>query len=240
MIQCIWFVWWAWAQASFLSGGGHYVRGGSQVLSDRLAALIVDTGGACESGRTVTGVLLDDAGRAAGVEHVATSPPAATADAAQELAPIVLGNASPHAIAGMLPADRRRAQFMAAYEGLQPSGSVAVVSLGSPGRRRSSAFDTSPRRSSRTGSNASLNCHRARGCWGQRPQSRRPITCSPTTPRSTLGFPGRASAWARSASTTASTTGRVSTGGDTRTGGCAGPITCWRHSIANSPASPAR
>lgn len=124
----IWFVWWAMAQAGYLAGGGHYVRGGSQVLSDRLAEAVVDAGGACEASRTVTRILVDDDGRVAGVEHVATADGDAAA-ARQDLAPLVLGNASPHALAEMLPPERR-AGFMARYAGLRVSGSVAVVSLG--------------------------------------------------------------------------------------------------------------
>ena len=36
-------------QASYLLGGGHYIRGGSQVLSDRLVAIVREAGGACEA-----------------------------------------------------------------------------------------------------------------------------------------------------------------------------------------------
>ena len=39
------FIQFAVPQASYLTGGGHYIRGGSQVLSDRLVAIIRDAGG---------------------------------------------------------------------------------------------------------------------------------------------------------------------------------------------------
>ena len=38
-------------QAPYLAGGGHYVSGGSQALSDRLVALIKEAGGTLEAGR---------------------------------------------------------------------------------------------------------------------------------------------------------------------------------------------
>ena len=47
------FVAFAIPQASYLLGGGHYVRGGSQVLSDRLVAIVREAGGEAEAGREV-------------------------------------------------------------------------------------------------------------------------------------------------------------------------------------------
>ena len=56
-------------QASYLIGGGHYVRGGSQSLTDRLVTLIKDAKGELETGREANGLIIEG-GRVAGVRHV--------------------------------------------------------------------------------------------------------------------------------------------------------------------------
>ena len=55
-------------QASYLLGGGHYIRGGSQVLSDRLVAIVREAGGACEATRDASSILLEG-DRVCGVRH---------------------------------------------------------------------------------------------------------------------------------------------------------------------------
>src|ERR1019366_9906319 len=62
------FIHFAVPQASYLTGAGHYIRGGSQVLSDRLGALLRAAGGMVEAGREVETILLDG-NRARGVRH---------------------------------------------------------------------------------------------------------------------------------------------------------------------------
>lgn len=111
-------------QASYLSGGGHYIRGGSQVLSDRLVAIIRDAGGVAETGREVETILMDG-DRVRGVRHRA----AGTDEASEELAPIVFGNAAPSVLAAMLPQDKRAA-FQAPYQDKLPSISLWTVSIG--------------------------------------------------------------------------------------------------------------
>ncbi|HEV2157956.1 NAD(P)/FAD-dependent oxidoreductase [Bradyrhizobium sp.] len=111
-------------QASYLVGGGHYVRGGSQALSDRLVAIIRDAGGAVEAGREVEAILVDG-NSTRGVRHRA----AGTDDVREELAPIVLGNAAPSVLASMLPQDKRAA-FLSRYEGRRPSISLWSVAIG--------------------------------------------------------------------------------------------------------------
>ena len=56
------------AQGSYLSGGGHYVRGGSAVLSSRLVAIVREAGGQAETRRQVTDIMLDG-DRVGGVRH---------------------------------------------------------------------------------------------------------------------------------------------------------------------------
>ena len=118
------FIHFAVPQASYLTGGGHYIRGGSQVLSDRLVAIIRDAGGEVEAFREVESILLDG-NRTRGVRHRARN----TDDVREELAPVVFGNAAPAVLAMMLP-DDIRATFMARYAGRRPSISLWTISLG--------------------------------------------------------------------------------------------------------------
>ena len=118
------FIHFAVPQASYLTGGGHYIRGGSQVLSDRLVAIVREAGGQVEAGREVETILLDG-NRTRGVRHRAPK----TDDVREELAPIVFGNAAPTVLAAMLP-DDKRATFMSRYQGRRPSISLWTMSLG--------------------------------------------------------------------------------------------------------------
>ena len=118
------FIHFAVPQASYLTGGGHYIRGGSQVLSDRLVAIIREAGGEVEAGREVETILLDG-NRTRGVRHRAHK----TGDVREELAPIVFGNAAPTVLAAMLP-DDKRATFLSRYRGRRPSISLWTMSLG--------------------------------------------------------------------------------------------------------------
>lgn len=118
------FITYAVPQASYLLGGGHYIRGGSQVLSDRLVAIIREAGGEAEADREVDAILLDgDSVR--GVRHRARGGN----DATEELAPVVFGNAAPTVLSAMLP-DSKRAAFMARYTDRLPSLSLWTISLG--------------------------------------------------------------------------------------------------------------
>ena len=111
-------------QASYLAGGGHYVRGGSQALTDRLVALIREAGGTLETGREADGIALAD-GAIAGVSHHARGG----ADAREDAAPVIFGNAAPQLLAAMLPQDRRAA-FLTAYAARPSSISLWTMSFG--------------------------------------------------------------------------------------------------------------
>lgn len=111
-------------QASYLIGGGHYVRGGSQSLTDRLVTLIKDAKGELETGREANGLIIEG-GRVAGVRHVNR----AGTDLQTDFAPIVLGNAAPQVLAAMLPQGNQDA-FLAPYTNRRSSISLWTVSLG--------------------------------------------------------------------------------------------------------------
>jgi len=118
------FLVYAIAQASYLAGGGHYIRGGSQALSDRLVAIIREAGGTVETGRQVDTIIMD--GHAVtGVGHRRRGGDDSTFD----FAPVLFGNAAPQRLAEMLPQDKRRA-FFAPYVRRRLSISLWTISLG--------------------------------------------------------------------------------------------------------------
>jgi all-trans-retinol 13,14-reductase len=63
--------WYSLAQGSFFAGGAHFVKGGSQVLSDYLASFIRRRGGEILLGQSVEEVLTEH-GRAIGVRYTKT------------------------------------------------------------------------------------------------------------------------------------------------------------------------
>ena len=128
----LWFLVFAMVQASYLTGGGHCLVGGSQSVTDALVAVIRDSGGETLAGREATGILLDDTGRVVGVEHRGGD---GSADAAR--APVVFGNAAPQVLAGLLPAAARQ-RLVDTFAQRELSTSLFVVSLGM--RRRPSDF----------------------------------------------------------------------------------------------------
>ena len=113
------------AQGFYLSGGGYYIRGGSQVLSDRLVEVIREQGGEAVSGCEAVEILLDDRGAVVGVRYQCRQG----GERQTAFAPLVFGNAAPHALADMLPPDRRR-EFMAPYDDKRVSISLFSIALG--------------------------------------------------------------------------------------------------------------
>lgn len=121
----MWWLFYAVAQGGYLTGGGYYIRGGSQTLSNRLVKVIEEEGGSAMADRTVTRILLDQWGQVTGVEHESSRG----GDACEEFAPLIFGNAAPHVLAEALPAERRDT-FMQAYADKPLSLSLFSISLG--------------------------------------------------------------------------------------------------------------
>lgn len=66
------FLFYAMAQASYLTGGGHYIRGGSQNLSGHLARVITDNGGEVKKRHEAVGIDTEDGlAKSVRVRHVA-------------------------------------------------------------------------------------------------------------------------------------------------------------------------
>jgi all-trans-retinol 13,14-reductase len=122
--DCMPFLMYAVPQASYLVGGGHYLRGGSQALSDRLVALIRQAGGVVESGRAADTLKIEDH-RITAVGHHAR----AGGDLQMDSAPVVFGNAAPQRLAEMMPLVDREI-FLARYAMRYPSVSLWTISIG--------------------------------------------------------------------------------------------------------------
>jgi all-trans-retinol 13,14-reductase len=118
------FVRFAIPQASYLLGGGHYIRGGSQSLSGRLVELIEEAEGVVETGRDVSALVLGGE-CVIGAAHYGRGH----GDPRVDYAPVIFGNAAPARLAEMLPEPRREA-FLAPYAGRRPSISLWTLSLG--------------------------------------------------------------------------------------------------------------
>ena len=65
-------LYYAMAQMSYMKGGGHFIKGGSQRLSDYLASVITDNGGEVKLRHEATKIITRN-GRAIGVEYVRVS-----------------------------------------------------------------------------------------------------------------------------------------------------------------------
>lgn len=118
-----WWLAYAVAQGGFLSGGGHYIKGGSGELSAALVTVIRENGGAALTRHEVTRVLSDEAGRATGVMVQTDGQGASEVRAAA-----VVANAAPQAVAGMLP-PALQDDFLKAYEGRNLSISLFTVNF---------------------------------------------------------------------------------------------------------------
>ncbi len=121
----MWWLFYAVAQGGFLQGGGNYIKGGSQVLSDRLVARIRERDGKALTGQTAVEILLGEQGMVTGVRYRTHE----TGKDTVAHASVVFANASPHAVENMLPAAERD-RFMEPYRAKPLSISLFSISLG--------------------------------------------------------------------------------------------------------------
>ena len=122
----LWWVLFAVAQGGYLDCGGRYIKGGSQRLSNALAKALKAAGGELLLRRTVSGILLDSAGRPAGVVHERKEG----GEPIEVRAPVIIGNAAPAHIANMLPSPARD-RFSEPYAGHPLSISLFSATFGS-------------------------------------------------------------------------------------------------------------
>ncbi|NTW52938.1 MAG: NAD(P)/FAD-dependent oxidoreductase, partial [Chlorobiaceae bacterium] len=112
------------AQASFYRGGGHFIKGGSQRLSDHLAGIITANGGRVMLNTTVTRIVTEN-GRATGVafrqKHEAE-------EWVEKAGTIVAGAAIP-LVESMLPEPERKI-LRSKTAGLKNSCSILSVYIG--------------------------------------------------------------------------------------------------------------
>jgi phytoene dehydrogenase-like protein len=113
------------AQASFLIGGGFYIKGGSRSLVDYLIEVIEKADGAAVSGRTVERIVVEN-GRASGVVHAGSRD---GDDVQRVAAPVIIGNAAPARLSEMLPETHREA-FLKRYRHMVIGTSLWVIYLG--------------------------------------------------------------------------------------------------------------
>lgn len=124
------------AQSSFYRGGGHFIKGGSQKLSDYLAQYITSHGGDIMLGRLVTGILTEN-GKAVGVVHRKSR--GSEPDEQTVKADIIVANAAVPNVENMLP-EKEAAMLRRKIENLQPSCPILTLYLGF--RREISALNT--------------------------------------------------------------------------------------------------
>ncbi len=99
------------AQAGFFKSGGVFVKGGSRVLSMKLAKVVSKAGGSVLLGRDASSVEVEASDHEIAVRHVDAK---SKGDEQRIRTKQVFANCAPHALARMLP-DAERSKFEAAY-----------------------------------------------------------------------------------------------------------------------------
>jgi phytoene dehydrogenase-like protein len=121
----LWWIFFAMAQASYLTSGGRYVQGGSQRLSSALARAVKVAGGEVLVRRIVSGISLDAAGRVSTVTHTARDG----SDPKIVEGERIVSNAAPEALAALMPAAAAE-KLTGHYTAQTPSTSLFALTLG--------------------------------------------------------------------------------------------------------------
>jgi len=108
----------------YCGSGSYYFKGGSRALALAMLHRVKESGGEAHHNCSVSSILLDAQGRAAGVTFEDGA-----GNQSEALAPIIFAGAAPAALTDMLP-DEKRAAFSRAFERYEPSISLFNVSLG--------------------------------------------------------------------------------------------------------------
>jgi phytoene dehydrogenase-like protein len=121
----LWWMFFAMAQGSYLLSGGRFVQGGSQRLSSALARAVRVAGGDVLVRRIVSGVALDQHGRASTVTHTARDG----SDPQIVEGSRIISNAAPAALAPLMPAAAAE-KLTESYTRQAPSISLFALTLG--------------------------------------------------------------------------------------------------------------
>ncbi len=121
----LWWIFFAMAQGSYLLSGGRFVQGGSQRLSSALARAVRVAGGDVLVRRIVSGVALDQQGRASAVTHTARDG----SDPQVVEGSRIISNAAPAALATLMPAAAAE-KLTESYTRQTPSISLFALTLG--------------------------------------------------------------------------------------------------------------
>ena len=111
------------AQNSYYTGGGNYIRGGSQVLSDALADVIREHGSEVLLNHQVTGILIED-DQVQAVEITDKK-----GNTRNQVCTEVVANASIPQIAELLP-ENKKSTFKNGFSQLRPGASLLTVYFG--------------------------------------------------------------------------------------------------------------
>ena len=114
------------AQSSYIGGGGHFIKGGSQQLSNYLARVIELGGGQVLLGKKVSHILIEH-GRACGVQFVDTFNRSDSSTTVY--APYIIANAAPALIKDMLPPPQAK-MLGKKINGLKEACSLISVYIG--------------------------------------------------------------------------------------------------------------
>ncbi len=114
------------AQASYYNGGGYFIKGGSQKLSDHLAQVIRNNGGEILIKNLVTKIIIKK-GKAAGIEYKGTS--GGNARIKNAFAKVIISNAAIPNVASMLP-EKERPLLEKRINKLEKSCSLISIYIG--------------------------------------------------------------------------------------------------------------
>ena len=121
----LWWIYFAMAQGSYLLSGGRFVQGGSQRLSSALARAIRVAGGEVLVRRVVSGIALNQQGRAGIVTHTARD--GSDPQVVEGLR--IVSNAAPAVLAPLMP-QAAAEKLTESYTARKPSMSLFALTLG--------------------------------------------------------------------------------------------------------------
>ena len=121
----LWWIYFAMAQGSYLLSGGRFVQGGSQRLSSALARAIRVAGGEVLVRRVVSGIALNQQGRAGIVTHTARD--GSDPQVVEGLR--IVSNAAPAVLAPLMP-QAAAEKLTESYTARTPSMSLFALTLG--------------------------------------------------------------------------------------------------------------